>query len=38
MKYIYISDKTTEKLKLAKRPSTDILQSYTNIKKSNNTN
>ena len=34
MKYIYISDKTKEKLKLAKSPSRDILQSYRNIKKS----
>jgi hypothetical protein len=38
MKYIYISDKTKEKMKLANSPSADILQSYGNIKKSNNTN
>jgi hypothetical protein len=39
MEYIYISDKTDEEdLELAKLPSTDILQSYGNIKKSNNSN
>ena len=32
MKYIYISDRTKEKLELSKLPTTHILQSYKNIK------
>ena len=32
MNYIYISNRTRENLKLSKLPSTQILQSYKNIK------
>jgi predicted GNAT family N-acyltransferase len=36
MKYIYISNKTKDNFNLIELPSTNILQSYKNIKKSNN--
>lgn len=36
MKYIYISNRTKEKLELSKLPTPHILQSYKNIKTSNN--
>ena len=36
MKYIYISNKTKDNFNLIELPSTNIRQSYKNIKKSNN--